>query len=119
MMLLTGCGSMFDFTGRGTIDRKIYYDVKTNMIINTYSTPINSFYLRKYKNDSTYFTEVVELDKPLYKFSLPILRDSLAYYDFGLSIHMLHDHWRMMHHLDITKEGVVNKEKIFSRFTSH
>jgi hypothetical protein len=120
-IILAGCGAipMLDFAGKGSLDKKIYYDVNTSTIISTYKSPINSFYLWKSKNDSTYSTEKVILEEPATALTIPGLKDSLSFYDFQISLHLLDDHWRMMHHLDLTKELVEKKQKIYSRFTSH
>jgi hypothetical protein len=119
LLLFAGCGSMFDITGRGSKDRKIYYDVKTNEIISTYKAPISSMYIWKRKKDNSYLADRLEFDQPLTEIKLPILKDSIAFYNFEISLHLQDDHWRMMYHIDITRELVEKKKKIYSRFTSH
>jgi len=119
MLLLTGCGSMFDASGRGSRDRKIYYDVRTNEIINTYRAPINSMYIWKYIGDSSRGVQRIEFADPVSKLKMPMLQDSIGVYHFKISIHLKDDHWRMMHHIDVTKKLVEKKQKIYSRVTSH
>lgn len=119
LLLLCGCIPMLDSKGTGSLDRSIYYNVKTNELINTYKTPINSIYFRKHKGDFTYAMEKIVFDEPTDTLILPILRDSVAFYDFRISVHLQDDHWRMQHHLDITQLPVQKKAKIFSRLTSH
>ncbi len=48
---------MFDLTGSGSLDKKIYYGVATNKIINTYKAAISSMYFWKHKNDAAYTME--------------------------------------------------------------
>lgn len=119
LYLLAGCGSMFDVTGRGSLDRSIYYDVATNQVINTNKTSINSIYFSKLKNDSVYTRERISLDEPTDTLLIPVIKDSIAFYSFSVSIHLSGDHWRMQQHLDITPELVQKKRRIYSRFTSH
>ncbi len=118
-LLLTACIPMLDFAGKGSRDRNIYYDVKANEIINTYKTPINSIYIWKYQGDSSRGTVHIEFVEPVSTLKLPLLQDSINFYDFEVSIHLKDDHWRMMHHIGITKKLVEKKQKIYSRFTSH
>jgi len=119
LILLTGCGTMFDIYGRGSKDRKIYYDVQTNTIINTYKTPISSIYIWKRKKDNSYTADRIVFDQPTNNIQLRVLKDSLSFYNFELSLHLQDDHWRMMYHIDITRDLVEKKKKIYSRFTSH
>jgi len=117
--LLTGCGTMFDISGKGSLDKKIYYDVQTNQVINTYPTSINSIYFSRSKNDSTFKMDRIVLDEPTDTLLIPVLKDSIAFYDFHISVYLSGDHWRMQHHLDISEALVRKKRKIYSRFTSH
>jgi hypothetical protein len=110
---------MFDFTGKGSLDTKIYFDVVKNEIVSNYRAPISSIYFWKYKNDSTYTMERVVFDTPAVSLTLPNLKDSLDFYDFQVSVHLQDDHWRMMHHITITKQLAEKKKRIYSRFTSH
>jgi len=119
LCLLTGCGSLLDINGRGSPDRSIYYDVETNQIINTNKTSINSIYFSKLKNDSTYAMERIGFAEPTDTLLIPVIKDSLAFYSFFVSMHLSGDHWRMQRHLRITPGLVQKKRKIYSRFTSH
>ena len=127
MMLFVSCGiPMFDFAGRGSLNKNIYYDVASNQIVSKYKDTISSITLWKYTDqykwnsgsDSDYFAE--EIPPPgTTSFTIPKLKDSIAYYDFEVAINFKNDHWRMMYHLNIDREKVKMKQKIYSRFTSH
>ena len=119
MLLLEGCGSMFDIAGKGSKDKKIFYDVATNRIISNYKSPISSFYTWKHKKDSTRWYERTAMDTATNIIVIPELKDSIAYYGYQISLHLQDDHWRMMYHIDITQALVQKKKKIYSRFTSH
>ena len=120
ILIFPSCGiPLLDFAGRGSLYKKIYYDVTSNQIISNKEGTISSMMLWKFANDSTYTREEL-IPLPFKKsFTIPKLRDSIAFYDFEVSIHFENDHWRMMYHLNIDKELVKKKPKIYSRFTSH
>lgn len=119
LLFCAGCGSMFDFSGRGSKDKSIYYDVASNSIISKYKNPVTSIYTWKHKKDSTRSYERREFDEPLKVIIIPELKDSIAYYDYQISLHLQDEHWRMMFHIDITQQLVQKKKRIYSRFTSH
>jgi hypothetical protein len=120
LVLLTGCSAipMLDFAGKGSQDRDLYYDVASNRIISKYKDPVDDISVWKYKGDSLVRMDRLVVDNSR-ELVIPQLKDSLAFYSFQVSVHLENDHWRMMRHLDISKELVLKKEKIYSRFTSH
>ncbi|MGG9962780.1 hypothetical protein [Ferruginibacter sp. SUN106] len=118
-LLLTSCGSMFDVTGRGAKDKKVFYDVKSNAVTCTYKKPMSSVYIRQRKNDSTLTYVEIRLDTPVNFITLPLPKDSIALYNSYIWIHLQDDHWRSIFHIDITKELLQKKQKIWSRFTDH
>ncbi|WP_460553218.1 hypothetical protein [Ferruginibacter profundus] len=119
LVLLSSCGGIFDATGRGAKDKRVYYDVKNNTITCTYKTPIGSVYIRQRKNDSTLTYAAVPIDSATHVVTLPLSKDSLALYNSYIWIHLQDAHWRSIFHIDITKELLQQKQKIFSRYTDH
>ena len=129
MIFFVSCGlPMFDIPGKGSLNKHVYYDVASNQVISKYNDSISSIILWKYTdqykwnsgddNDSTFSAE--EIPAPATNtFTIPKLKDSIAYYDFEVAINFKNDHWRMIYHLNIDREKVKKKQKIYSRFTSH
>ena len=121
LVFLSGCSAlpMLDFAGKGSRDRNMYYEVNTNRIISKYKDPVDHIYIWKYRDDSLIRADRLFFDSSTRQLQIPQLKDSIAFYSFQVSVHLENDHWRMMRHLDINKELVEKKEKIYSRFTSH
>ncbi len=117
---LLSCNAILANIGIGSNDDSIYYNVSTNEIVNTYeNNGIVSFWFTKRDKGKDGILDHIVLDEPLDRFQLPIIRDSIGFYDFTISINLLNEHRREQHHILITKKLTQRRRFINSWYTSH
>ncbi len=118
--LCYGCGGLLDIAGKGTVDKSVYYDVAKNEIVSTNDTVLikSLWFDQVIADNSVFFTRIV-LPNASQTVEVPLVKDSVAYCDFIISVNLTGSHWREQNHITITKQLVAKKKKIYSRYTSH
>jgi uncharacterized membrane protein len=117
---LFSCNAIRANIGIESNDDSIYNNVATNEIVNTYKdNGIVSFWFTKKLKGKKEILDHIRLDEPLNRFELPIIRDSIDFYDFTISVNLLNEHWREHHHILITKKLIQRKRFINSWYTGH
>lgn len=119
LSLCYSCGELKELVNRSKWNKSVYFDVAKNEIVSTNdSVLIQGIMFDQLKNDNSVYYQRINLPNASKTVEIPLLKDSIAYFDFKLSVYLTNNRWKDYYTITLTKALINRKKIIYSRFNT-
>ena len=119
LSLCCSCGELKELVNRSKWNKSVYFDVAKNEIVSTNdSVLIQGIMFDQLKNDNSVYYQRINLPNASKTVEIPLLKDSIAYFDFKLSVYLTNNRWKDYYTITLTKALINRKKIIYSRFNT-